>query len=256
MPVFQAYSQFYDRLYEKKDYPAKESLIRSVIKKMSPIPVKNILSLGCGTCSHDILLAKNGYHVTSLDQSTTMLSNAQKKIKSARLQKKITLHHADVRRFSLNKKYDFAMAMFNVIGYQVTNSDLTAMLQNVSNHLKPGGLFLFDCWYAPAVIADPPTDRIKEIKAGKSRIIRLTQSSLLHRKNQIQIKFHVFSLTGNKKTAESEEIHHMRYLSLPEIDGHLEANNLHLLKACPFLKLEAEVSDSEWDMFIVAAKKK
>src|SRR3990167_3547523 len=251
MSVFQASSQYYDRLYEKKDYPSEVKFIQSVVKKFSPLRVKEILSLGCGTCSHDILLARKGYRITGLDQSATMLRAAQKKIKSASLSKKITLHQADVRHFNLGKVYDFAMAMFNVVGYQITNRDITAMIKNVSLHLKPGGLFLFDCWYAPAVIADPPTDRIKEIKAGKSRIIRLTQSSLLHRKNQIQIKFHVFSLTGNKKTAESEEIHHMRYLSLPEIDGHLEANNLHLLKTCPFLKLEAEVSDSEWDMFIV-----
>ena len=256
MSVFQAYSQYYDRLYEKKDYPSEVKFIQSVVKKFSPLRVKEILSLGCGTCSHDILLAQKGYRITGLDQSSTMLRAAQKKIKSASLSKKITLHQADVRHFNLGKVYDFAMAMFNVVGYQITNRDITAMIKNVSLHLKPGGLFLFDCWYAPAVIADPPTDRIREIKKGKSRLFRLTQSALSHQKNLIQIQFHVFSIDGKKLVGESVETHQMRYWSLPEIEGLLEANNLQLLKSCPFLKLGSEVSNSEWDMFIVAQKKK
>lgn len=256
MPVFQDYSQFYDQFYEKKDYPSEVEFVQSVIKKFSAIPVREVLSLGCGTCSHDILLAQKGYQITGLDQSRTMLSEAQRKIKSAHLSKKITLYQADVRHFSLEKEHDFVMAMFNVIGYQVSNCDVNAMIGNASAHLKPGGLFLFDCWYAPAVIADPPTDRIKEIKKGKTRVIRLTQSSLIHQKNQIQIQFRVLSLTGRNLTAESVETHYMRYWSLPELEGFLEANGLKLLKACPFLKLDSDASESEWDMFIIATKKK
>lgn len=256
MSVFQSYSQFYDSLYQNKDYSSEVKFIQSVIKKLSPIKVKEILSLGCGTCSHDILMAKKGYQITGLDQSSTMLSNAKKKIKSARQLSKISLYQKDVRHFDMKKEFDFAMAMFNVIGYQISNNDIKDTLRNVSSNLKPGGLFLFDCWYAPAVLADPPTDRIKEIKMSKSRIIRLTQSTLQHQKNIVQILFHVFSLMGKKLTSESMETHQMRYWSLPELSNLLEINNLQLVKACPFLKLDSEVSPSEWDIFIVAQKKK
>lgn len=256
MSVFQSYSQFYDSLYQNKDYPSEVKFIQSVIKKLSPIKVKDVLSLGCGTCNHDILMAKKGYRITGLDQSLTMLSNAKRKIKSAGLSDNILLRQKDVRHFDMKKEFDFAMAMFNVIGYQITNEDINSTLINVSNNLKPGGLFLFDCWYAPAVIADPPTDRIKEIKISKPRIIRLTQSTLHHQKNVVQILFHVFSLVGKKLTNESVETHHMRYWSLPELSNLLENNNLKIIKACPFLKLDSEVSPSEWDIFIVAQKKK
>ncbi len=256
MSVFQTYSQFYDSLYQSKDYLAEVKFIRSVIKKFSPIKVKKVLSLGCGTCNHDILMAKKGYQIAGLDQSATMLSRAQQKIKSEGLSNKISLHQGDVRYSNMKDKFDFAMAMFNVIGYQITNDDINATLKNVSSNLKPGGLFLFDCWYAPAVLADPPTDRVKEIKKSKSRIIRLTQSILQHEKNIVQIQFHVFSLVGKKITSESAETHHMRYWTLPELSNLLEINNLQLVNACPFLKIDSEVSPSEWDIFIVAQKKK
>lgn len=256
MSVFQSYSQFYDSLYQTKDYKSEVKFIQTVIKKLSPIKVKEILSLGCGTCNHDLLMAQKGYRITGLDQSSTMLSNAQKKIKSTGLTKMITLHQKDVRIFDMKREFDFAMAMFNVIGYQISNDDIKATLKNVSSNLKPGGLFIFDCWYAPAVIADPPTDRVKEIKLSKSRVVRLTQSTLQHQKNIVQILFHVFALMGKKLTAETVETHQMRYWTLPEISNLLELNNLKLIKACPFLKLDQEISPSEWDIFIIAQKKK
>lgn len=256
MSVFQTYSQFYDSLYQNKDYLTEVKFIHAVIKKFSPINVKNVLSLGCGTCNHDIHMAKKGYKITGIDQSVTMLSRAQQKIESEGLSSKISLHQGDVRHFSMKDKFDFAMAMFNVIGYQITNDDINATLKNVSSKLRPGGLFLFDCWYAPGVLADPPTDRVKEIKKSKTRIIRLTQSNLQHEKNVVKILFHVFSLVGKKLTSESVETHHMRYWTLPEISNLLETNNLRLIKACPFLKLDQEISPSEWDIFIVAQKKK
>lgn len=256
MSVFQSYSQFYDSLYQTKDYKSEVKFIQTVIKKLSPIKVKEILSLGCGTCNHDILMAQKGYQITGLDQSPTMLSKAKMKIKSTGLLKNITLHQKDVRFFDMKRKFDFAMAMFNVIGYQTTNDDINSTFKNVSSNLKPSGLFLFDCWYAPAVIADPPTDRVKEIKLSRSRVIRLTQSTLLHQKNIVQIMFHVFSLAGKNLTDESVETHQMRYWSLPEISNLLEMNNLKLIKACPFLRLDQQISPSEWDIFIIAQKKK
>lgn len=256
MSVFQTYSQFYDSLYQNKDYLAEVKFIHSVIKKYSPIKVKKVLSLGCGTCNHDIHMAKKGYKITGIDQSATMLSRAQQKIESEGLSSKISLHQGDVRYFNTKDKFDFAMAMFNVIGYQTTNDDINSTFKNVSSNLKPDGLFLFDCWYAPAVIADPPTDRMKEIKLSRSRIIRLTQSAVQHQKNIVQIMFHVFSLAGKNLKDESVETHQMRYWSLPEISNLLEMNNLKLIKACPFLRLNQEISPSEWDIFIVAQKKK
>ena len=148
------------------------------------------------------------------------------------------------------------MAMFNVIGYQISNDDIGSTLKCVSANLKTDGLFLFDCWYAPAVIADPPTDRVKEIGLDGARVIRLTQSSLHHQKNLVEICFHVISLKGGKLLNESREIHNMRYWTLPEISNLLAAHNLQLVKACPFLKLDSEVTPSEWDIFIVAKKNK
>lgn len=255
MSVFQNYSQYYDLLYKQKDYPAEAAFIRQVIKKYSPHRVKEILSLGCGTCNHDLLLAQKGYQLNSLDLSPTMLKLARKKINSAGVSEKVTLHQADVRRFNLNHQHDFAMAMFNVIGYQTSNQDINDTLSRINEHLRPEGLFLFDCWYAPAVVADPPTDRIREVMQGENRIIRLTQSTLFHQKNIIEIKFHLLILKDKKVLDELTEIHQMRYWTLPEMSQLLAVHDFKLIKACPFLKLNGNISDSEWDMFIIAQKK-
>ncbi len=47
---------------------------------------------------------------------------------------------------------------------QITNSDLSQSFNIVSKHLKPRWIFIFDCWYGPAVISDKPYKRNKRFK--------------------------------------------------------------------------------------------
>ncbi len=139
------YSSVYDALYRGKDYKKEARFIERIIARYSKIGVSKILSLGCGTCGHDILLAKKGYSITGLDFSADMLRVAKDKIKNARLSNKIKLYKKDIKNFSLPHVYDFAMAMFNVVGYLTLNEDFEGMLKGLGTSLRSGGLFIFDC---------------------------------------------------------------------------------------------------------------
>lgn len=254
MSQFQSYSQYYDLLYKEKDYKKEADFVQQVIKKHSPHKVKSILSLGCGTCSYELLFAQKGYQIKGLDISADMLKIAQQKIKKAKQTSRIEVQKVDIRKFRLPEQYDFAMSLFNVMGYQIKNQDMEQVLANVYQALKPGGLFAFDCWYLPAVLKDRPTDRIRVIQDKKNRTIRLTNSQLQVDKDTIKIHFHVMSLENKTLVAETEEDHYMRYWSLPSLQYFLEKAGFSLKMICNFGEFNSSISEDNWNIFVVAAK--
>ena len=79
MTVFGKYAHFYDTIYQDKNYKKECDFLEKLFKKFSRKKIQTILDLGCGTASHDILLAKRGYNVTGIDMSNEMLKIAKQK---------------------------------------------------------------------------------------------------------------------------------------------------------------------------------
>ena len=74
--VFDEYAQYYDLLYQNKDYQGEAAYIDSLLQKYGNHPVQ-ILELGCGTGRHAQLLAQKGYIMQGLDMSEEMLQQAR-----------------------------------------------------------------------------------------------------------------------------------------------------------------------------------
>src|SRR5206468_3380563 len=120
----------------------------------SRTPVKTVLDLGCGTGNHALPLARRGFSVTGVDRSPGMLEQAAQKSSASGLGDKAPdFKQGDLRELDLHQQFDAALMMFAVLGYQLTNENVASALATVRRHLKPGGLFVFDIWYGPAVLA-------------------------------------------------------------------------------------------------------
>ncbi len=250
-----SYSDYYDILYKDKNYESETDFIANIFDKYSLRHGKKLLSLGCGTCNYEILLAKKGYSITGLDKSVNMLNIAEGKIKAVNMQSKIDLFEKDVRAFSFKKKFDQCMAMFNIVGYQIKNEDFEKTLTNINRSLVKGGVLIFDCWYLPAVLMDKPKNKIKKIKTKSGVISRFTKSLLHVRENVIEINFDVIEKIKGKIVEETNETHMVRYWSLPETLYFLNKAGFELLNAAVFMNENKEISENNWDMFIVARKK-
>jgi ubiquinone/menaquinone biosynthesis C-methylase UbiE len=254
MSKFKKYSEYYDKIYKDKNYESEVDFVDKAIKKFAGENAHTILSLGCGTCNHDILLAKKGYSLTSVDESPSMLKIARKKIANKKLTNKIKLVEADIRKMTVTKEHDVVLAMFNVISYFVANTDIDRALASISKGLKAGGYFMFDCWFAPAVLKDRPGDRVKEITKGKQRLLRLTTSKLNLQDNSIDINFKVLDIFGNKLLADVNETHSTRFWSRPELEYIFGNNGFKIVKICNFMDLNSEISENNWNIFAVAQK--
>lgn len=215
MAVFGAYSQYYDLLYEDKDYVGEVEYIDRLIKKYSP-KAASILDLGCGTGRHAYLLAEKGYRVYGVDLSADMLTIAQEKHTNP----SVLFYQDDITSVRLGEKVDVVVALFHVMSYQVTNRALEAAFETVKEHLNEGGIFIFDCWYGPTVLNERPEVRIKRLENNEIQVLRIAEPYLCPNENIVDVNYTV--LVKNKDTCLIEELkenHRMRYLFLPEIQG-------------------------------------
>ena len=231
MSVFDGYARYYDLLYRDKDYAAEARHVHDIIQKHAS-GARSILELGCGTATHAIHLAAMGYSIHGVDRSHEMLAAATNGIQKAgpETASLIRLTEGDIREVRLNDRFDVIVALFHVISYLPTNDDLKAALKTAQTHLKPGGIFLFDCWYGPAVLSDPPVVRVKRMEDNTTSVVRIAEPVMHPNENLVDVNYQIFIRKKSCSRIEVlQESHRMRYLFRPEIEWFLNNSELKLV---------------------------
>lgn len=242
MTVFNEYARYYDLLYRDKDYAGEAYYIDTLIQKHTQ-NAQSILNLGCGSGRHDRCLTELGYSVTGVDMSEEMLTAAKA---AAAENSALEYLLGDARSVRLDRKFDVVISLFHVMSYHVTNNDLKAAFATAATHLKPGGLFLFDCWYGPGVLSDRPTKRQKELEDDMIKVTRIAEPVLHPNENVVDVNYQV--TIRNKSTGDIKNIsetHRMRYLFIPEIMEYLESAGLQNIFSTRWLENSAP-DDLTW----------
>jgi SAM-dependent methyltransferase len=219
--VFADYARYYDLLYKDKDYTSESVFVLEILKKHGCTP-RTLLDLGCGTGRHAMEMTKQGVHVIGVDMSESMLKIGRAMLEglnppdfSVPLPE---LLQCDVRAMCLDKKFDAVVSLFHVMSYQNIEEDALAVMQTAREHLNPGGLFLFDFWYGPGVLTNPPAEREKIIEDDVIKVVR--KAIPKHRINANVVEVHYNILVIEKKTGNEysfNECHLMRYWFLLEL---------------------------------------
>lgn len=217
--VFNEYAHYYNLLYKDKNYAAEAEYVSNLIRKFH-LEAKTILELGSGTGIHAGLLAKKDFQVHGIERSQEMLARALALTKKTRPEHgSLNFSLGDIRDIRLQKKFDVVISLFHVISYQTSNDDVTAAFATARHHLKPGGIFIFDVWYGPAVLTQRPDVRIKRMADEKIEVTRLAEPVLHPNENLVDVNYHVFIRHGETGTvSELKETHIMRYFFQPEIE--------------------------------------
>lgn len=246
MSVFDQYSKYYDLLYKDKDYVTESEYISDLVKRFAP-NAKTILELGCGTGKHALLLGQKNYDIFGIDLSEMMLENAKK------LGIKCAL--GDVRTFRANKTFDAVISLFHVAGYQITNQDVNDYFNTAQIHLEKGGVFIFDCWYGPAVLKQRPENKIKHFENDFLRIERNATPVHYINENKVDVNY---DIKIKNKTDNSEqqihETHNVRYFFKPELQEFLKRNNIELIHIEEWLT-KNEPSENTWGVCFVGVKR-
>lgn len=202
---FDAYAAYYDALYRDKDYRGEADYICSLARLHRP-SAKSVLDLGCGTGVHAWWLARSGYSVTGVDRSTQMLDRARSRsVEHPPLASPPNFIVSDITNFSLDKPVDVALALFDVVSYLTTYDALRAMLRCLRTCVRPGGLFMFDCWYGPAVYTQRPELRVRTLEDERVRLTRIARPQVICERNQIDVNYEIF--VERKSDGHIETIH-------------------------------------------------
>ncbi len=254
MTVFLDYARYYDLLYQDKDYASEQRYIQGLINNELG-DIATVLDLGCGTGSHAECFAKQGVHVDGVDISENMLNLAREKqaLLPAATAKNLNYIQADVRSLELNNRYDVVMSLFHVASYQTEDDDIKSYLASASKHCSEKGLFLFDFWYGPAVVKDPPTNRNKTIPVEKGYLLRETRAQMDETNNTIMVDFTLQHFIDNKPQGDAiSEQHHMRYFFTEELSSFLNQAGMQLNACYRWLTTEP-ASDDAWYAIAIAS---
>jgi len=256
MPVFGAYAQYYDILYQDKNYQGECDFLEQIFASYAVIPIHKILDLGCGTGGHALVLRHRGYDVTGVDRSEEMLATARLKAsQDSGLSTPPKFQQADIRELALGTTFDAVLAMFAVMSYLTSNANLLAGLAAARQHLVPGGLFVFDAWFGPAVLAERPSDRYRIIKSGGARIVRFAHPETDVVRHTVNVHYRVLYLKGNQIVDEVDESHTLRFLFAQEIVHYLQEAGFEVKELCPFMRLHDDLSERDWNFTVIAEAK-
>lgn len=212
MNQFFDYSKYYNLLYQDKDYSNEVDYIDSLITKFNP-QTKQVLDVGCGTGKHAKLLAKKNYAVHGIDLSEQMLEIAN----SSKIPN-VSFSQGDIRTFDLGRKFDTITTLFHVMSYQTSNDSVVSSFKTINKHLKDDGIFIFDCWYGPAVMLDLPGLRVKEMEDDNLKVIRISKPIVDFNKCIVEVNFEVNVFDKiNRNFQTISEKHPMRYFFQNEL---------------------------------------
>jgi len=250
MTVFGAYAAYYDLLYRDKDYTEEAVYVKSLLERHGKQKVRKILDLGCGTARHDIVLAALGYEVVGVDRSPEMLAMAKKRFTGR-------LVEGDVRNLDLGEQFAAVLSLFHVMSYQTTDEDVLATMRTAKRHLREGGVFLFDFWYGPAVLAQRPERRVKEMGDEKIKVVRYCDPFFYEDRHVIDVRYdiHITSHDLQRMTYESciQETHSMRYFFREEMERFLSQSSFRPTCFLAWMG-DAEPTDKDWSAIFVTIR--
>jgi SAM-dependent methyltransferase len=255
MTVFGPYSKYYDLLYKDKDYQAESAFVSGLLRAHSP-RLASILELGCGTGGHAFCLAKDGYSVHGVDVSQEMLAVARAKLAtmSKDVQRNLGFSEGDACTWRSSSSFDVVISLFHVVSYQTTNDRLRRIFETAASHLRPGGLFIFDFWFAPAVLAERPATRVRRIESADIHVTRLAEPVMHIEQSCVDVNYEIFVRDKiTERTSVLNECHRMRYLMPVEIAMLAELTGFSLVDMGEWMTWKKPALDT-WSVCAVLRK--
>jgi SAM-dependent methyltransferase len=217
---------------------------------------RGIMHLGCGTGGHAVELASAGFSVcgVDLDGERVARAEARRVMLPKALAERLRFQQGDARTVRTAEVYDAVVSLFHVASYQITNSEFMAMCHTAALHLPRAGIFLFDCWYGPAILSDPPQIRINRSTNDALGILRIAEPLMRPHENTVQVDY-TFILTDFRTNATETVLgtHVMRYMFRPEIELMLDLSGFEVLDS--MRSLGGELNPSDASVTFVARKR-
>lgn len=245
------YAELYDLFYADKPYQHEVRFVHDCIREFGLGPTREILELACGTGRHAAELKQFGYEITATDRSADMLAVARRR----HAEKGITFAVADMENLRLpRKQYDAVICLFDSIGYLKTDEGIRTAFATIREHLREGGLFIFEFWHAPAMLSQYSPMRRRHWKTSDSEIVR-TSATTLDRENCLaNVNYTVEEIRNDGTICEFYEAHINRFFSVDEMKALISNAKFEPLKFFAGFDRAAPITTNTWHIVAVVRK--
>jgi SAM-dependent methyltransferase len=132
-PFAPIYNRYWGEEYRASVLPVVERLLLSRVRRNA-----SVLDVCCGTGQFTRVIQERGYEMEGLDASDAMIAFAKTNAPA------IPFTVADVRDFSLGRRFNAACSVFESLNHVPDVAGLALAFACVRRHLAPGSPFLFD----------------------------------------------------------------------------------------------------------------
>ncbi|MFC7895168.1 class I SAM-dependent methyltransferase [Streptomyces sp. NPDC057381] len=178
-----AVARVYDLVHQGKgkDYAGEAADLADLVTGRVP-GARSLLDVACGTGLHLAHLAGRFERVEGLELSPDMLAAARRRNPST------TVHHGDMRDFSLETTYSAVTCMFSSIGHMADQGELDAALAAFAAHTEPGGVVVVEPWWFPDTFT-PGYVGAAVVEAEGKTISRVSHSRLEDGATRIDVHY-------------------------------------------------------------------
>lgn len=245
-------AELYDLFYADKPYDHEARFVHECMKRYAARPARRLLELACGTGRHARALAALGYDVVATDYSEPMLACARRG-QDAPGAAPVSFVRQDMRALELAPPpFDAAVCLFDSIGFVQTNEAVAQVLDGVHRHLRPGGLFVFEFWHAPAMLRRYEPVRVRRWPTPQGEIVRIAETRLDVAHGLAEVRYTIFEPGADGRFHGTQETQVNRYFLVPEMAGWLSAAGFRALAWFGGFDFAAAVTEDAWHVVAVA----
>lgn len=139
--TYERFAYVYDELMKDAPYEKWLMILTAKLEQYG-IGGRKVLDLACGTGEMTVELAQHGFEVTGVDLSDEMLLVANEK--AVKLGLSIPLFQQNMAELEGLGQFDCVTIFCDSLNYLRDEEDIVKTFSRVHEHLKEGGLFLFD----------------------------------------------------------------------------------------------------------------
>ncbi|MEN6405743.1 MAG: class I SAM-dependent methyltransferase [Thermoguttaceae bacterium] len=217
--------RYYDIAF-RDETRAEVNFIEAACQTYGRGPVRRLFEPACGTGRLVTELAARGYRVTGLDLNRPSLEFLRRRLHRRGL--RATVLHGDMADFRLRQPVDAAFCTFDGFRHLLSESSARQHLQCVSDHLRPGGIYLLGFHLLPLDASDECIERWTNCQ-GRTRVtVTLRVLSTDRRRRQEQLRVSLLVRNGLREFRLRHDFPFRMYTA---------AQFRRLLKSVPSLEL-------------------
>lgn len=205
---------------------------REIFAQEGIAPPARVIDLACGTGNLSLRLAQLGYDVLGIDIAPAMLEQAQRKQneKDPTGQLQLRFVKDDMRYFLSDTRVDVVVCHYDSLNHLSNESELRGVFAQVSQALKPSGLFLFDLntlenyrtFWNGGDTDEGPNYRLK------------TSARFDENMGKAEVSFHVDEYTETGELIAREESVTEQYFNETAVQKYLTAVDFYDIQSEPF----------------------